>query len=221
MILERLTGSDLGEVIGDLSQDRLEAVAASVVDAQRATAGLQSPAHKYGYAVSAEDAPYLQWSQVLASHLERSQRRIAAAKLFDVRETDALSMVLRDMEAELKAISATPFLHDTTTKNVIVSAEGRFSGIVDVDELCFGDPRYVVALTHASLLAHGIPLHYTDAWMRIAGFSEDRLFRLYVALFLADFMAERGQKFNGNEPASNPESDQHLRRLYLAALSQL
>ena len=43
--------------------------------------------------------------------------------------------------AELDALSPVPFLHDTTTKNVIVTPEGSFSGIVDVDDLCFGDPR--------------------------------------------------------------------------------
>lgn len=221
LILERLPGSDLGEVIGSLEQGSLEAIAAAVVDAQRATAGLQSATKRYGYAISSEEAPCLNWSQVLTTHLERSQKRIAAGGLFDVRETEALSVILRDMDTEIGTVSATPFLHDTTTKNVIVSAAGGFSGIVDVDDLCFGDPRYVVALTHASLLALGVPVYYTDAWMRIAGFSPDRLFQVYVALFLADFMGERGLRFNGNETATNPEFNQRLRRLYLGTLAQL
>ena len=36
-------------------------------------------------------------------------------------------------------IRPTPFLDDTTTKNVIVH-EGKLSGIVDVDWICFGYP---------------------------------------------------------------------------------
>jgi aminoglycoside phosphotransferase len=221
LILERLPGCDLGEVVRKLSKDQLESVAATVVEAQRATAGLPCAAQKYGYAVSSEEAPYQEWSQVLSAHLERSQKRMATARLYDVRETETLSSVLKDLKEEIQAAPAIPFLHDTTTKNVIVSPELRCSGIVDVDDLCFGDPRYVVALTEASLLARRIPLHYTNSWMRIAGFSVDRLYRVYVALFLADFMAERGQNFNGNEPAMDAELDQHLHRLYLGALSQL
>jgi hypothetical protein len=50
---------------------------------------------------------------------------------------------------EFDRIAPTPFLHDTTTKNVIVTSEGHFSGIVDVDDLCLGDPRYPAALTQA------------------------------------------------------------------------
>jgi hypothetical protein len=104
--------------------------------------------------------------------------------------------------AELDALSPVPFLHDTTTKNVIVTLEGSFSGIVDVDDLCFGDPRYVVALTLASLMASGRPTRYVNVWMNAAGYRDYRIFRRYVALFLVDFMSEHGQEFNGNIPSS-------------------
>jgi hypothetical protein len=125
------------------------------------------------------------------------------------------------MLPELAAIPPTPFLHDTTTKNVIVTADGHFSGIVDVDDLCFGDPRYVVALTHTSLLAHGFPTLYTKAWLRLAQFADDRPFRLYVALFLADFMAERGQRFNDNPLPADAEYDAQLRDYFQRTLGQI
>jgi hypothetical protein len=91
--------------------------------------------------------------------------------------------------AELDVLPSVPFLHDTTTKNVIVTPGGSFSGIVDVDELCFGDPRYVVALTLASLMASGGPTRYIDAWMNSADYQNDRIFRLYIGLFIVDFMS--------------------------------
>ncbi len=203
LVLERLPGTDLNDVVENLSLDSLEGIAVAVIDAQRRTAGLPNPTGRYGYAVSSETAPNSNWSQVLASHLRRSQKQIVAAGLFDVGETEKLATILKEMEGEINAVPATPFLHDTTTKNVLVTSDGRFSGIVDVDDLCFGDPRWTVALTHVALLAWGFRLDYTEAWMRIAGFSDDRLFRVYVALFLVGFTAERG------------------RRLYLDALAQL
>jgi len=42
--------------------------------------------------------------------------------------------------------------------------------------------------------------------LRNAGQPDDRLFRLYVALFLLDLTSEHGQRFNGNEPVSSPEA---------------
>lgn len=112
-----------------------------------------------------------------------------------------------------------PFLHDTTTKNVIVSPEGAFSGIVDVDDLCFGDPRYVTALTLAAVTAFAGPVHYVDAWMSLAGHVDDRIFRLYVAMFLVGFMSEHGQAFNGNQPPSSRADRESLRRIFSVALS--
>ena len=221
LVLERLPGTDLNDVVGNLSQDSLEGVAAAVVDAQRWTAELPSSVGRYGYAVSSEAAPHPSWSHFLASRLKRLQEEIVAAGRYDVGKTETLAAILTDMEGEINAVPATPFLHDTTTKNVIVTSEGRFSGIVDVDDLCSGDPRWAVALTHDALLAWEFRLDYTEAWMRFAGFSDDRLFRVYVALFFADFMAERGQRFNRTEIVADPASDQPSRRLHLDALAQL
>ena len=89
---------------------------------------------------------------------------------------------------------------------------------MDVDDLCFGDPRYVVALTLASLMASGGPTRYVDAWMKAAGYRNDRIFRLYVALFLVDFMSEHGQEFNGNAPASSVDFRNRLLRVFSAHL---
>lgn len=92
------------------------------------------------------------------------------------------------------------------TRNVIITPEGTLSGIVDVDDLCFGDPRYAPALTLAALTAMAGPKHYVDYWMRAARHRDDHIFHLCVALFLFDLMSEHGHVFNGNEKPSTPEA---------------
>jgi hypothetical protein len=141
--------------------------------------------------------------------------------LFDTSVVDTIEELVRSARYELDALPAIPFLHDTTTKNVIVEPDGGFSGIVDVDDLCFGDPRYVPALTLASLLASGGPTRYVDAWMKEAGFVADRLFRLYVTLFIVDFMSEHGQTFNGNAKPSSPAARAKLTRIFAACCADL
>jgi aminoglycoside phosphotransferase len=217
LVMERLPGTDLGAVICGLSDTNLEAIAKQVARAQNLTS--QTPSGtRYGYAIEPARAPRERWSQVLLDNLARSRRRIAAAKLFDEDAIDATAEKVSAARAELDALSPVPFLHDTTTKNVIVTPEGSFSGIVDVDDLCFGDPRYVVALTLASLMASGGPTHYVDAWMNVAGYHNDRIFRLYVALFLVDFMSEHGQEFNGNVPPSSADCRSRLLRVFKESL---
>jgi aminoglycoside phosphotransferase (APT) family kinase protein len=121
----------------------------------------------------------------------------------------------------LDALTPIAFLHDTTTKNVIVTTGGSFSGIVDVDDLCFGDPRYVVALTLTSLMVSGGPARYVDAWMNSANYRNDRIFRLYIALFIVDFMSEHGQEFNGNLMPSSADRRNGLLRIFTEHLQRI
>ncbi len=213
LVLQRFPGADLGSVIADLTVAQLELIAINVSRAQAVTAKTAS-AGRHGYAVRPEQAPYASWPQVLESSLDRSRQRITSARLFDPSMVDIVQTALRGRWSEIDRIEPIPFLHDTTTKNVIVAQDGSFSGIVDVDNLCFGDPRYPAALTLAVLLAYGGPVEYVSAWLSYAGQQDDPIFRLYVCLFLLDLMAEHGQIFNGNERPSLPEARSSLRRAF-------
>jgi hypothetical protein len=66
-------------------------------------------------------------------------------------------------EDELSAVTAIPFLWDASERNVIVF-NGKITGIVDVDDICFGNPLFVLALTHAALALEGLDTLYTDYW---------------------------------------------------------
>jgi aminoglycoside phosphotransferase (APT) family kinase protein len=196
--MERLPGKDLGEAIQSLSPGQLQDIARRVAEAQRAAARVGS-AGRYGYAVAPETAPYSKWSAVLYENIARSRGRIASTGSFDLEIVDIAADLVDRLRSELDAQPSIPFLHDTTTRNVIVAPQGVLSGIVDVDDLCFGDQRYPAALTLAVLLGIGGPMSYVDAWLEAAGHADDRLFRLYVVMFLVDLMSEDGQVFNGNE----------------------
>lgn len=219
IVMERLEGRDLGYVIDRLSDTATDAIAARVSGAQAIVARLPR-GDRFGYAVTADQAPHAAWSDVLVAHAERSKQRILDAGVFGIQGIADIDRRIAALRQDLDLIPATPFLHDTTTKNVIVAADGTFSGIVDVDDLCFGDPRYAVALTHASLLSSGASLRYTESWMRIAGFRDDLLFRLYVVLFLLDFLSEHGQAFNDNRMPSSKEEREKLFALYTRSLKE-
>lgn len=216
---ERLPGTDLADVVDELSASQLAGLADGVARAQAIVASLGG-AGRHGYAAAAELAPHAGWAAVPEANLDRSRDRILRAGLFDLAPLELATEWLQRLRSELDAVVATPFLHDTTTRNVIV-ASGALSGIVDVDDLCFGDPRYTPALTLAVLMAHGRADTYVAAWMQAAGLRDDRLFRFYVLLFLVDLMSEHGQRFNGNEPMSTPQDRTMLLRAFGQALERL
>jgi aminoglycoside phosphotransferase (APT) family kinase protein len=217
LVLERLPGADFGHVIRGLDDAALERVAARVAQAQAIVAATPT-AGRYGYAVEPSSAPFATWSRVLDANLARSRQRLAETGLFGLENVEKVAELVLHARDELDAFAPTPFLHDTTTKNVIVTPDGSFSGIVDVDDLCFGDPRYVVALTEASLSAFGGSRRYVRHWLKIARFEDDRIFRLYVSLFLVDFMSEYGQVFNGNQKPLSPETHRRLLEAFADSL---
>ena len=108
-----------------------------------------------------------------------------------------------------------------TTHDIPEAPAGKFSGIVDVDDLCFGDPRYAAALTLAVLQVYGGPVRYVDYWLDAAHQRDDDLFRLYVALFLLDLMGEHGQVFNGNQRPSQPQARTGLLAAFEASLQRI
>ena len=217
VVMARLNGTDLGHVMAVLPPARLITIAQAVADAQLATARL-GPGTGFGYAARPEAAPHQSWSAVVAAHIDRSVRRIAANGLFPESAADGVLRRFEEHRATLDTIAPTPFLHDTTTKNVIVTEAGEFSGVVDVDELCFGDPRYAVALTRAALLAFGAgPLRYVEPWLARMELADDAMVTFYVAAFLLDFMSEHGMAFNGNQGASDPA----MRKRLMSLLAQV
>lgn len=217
MLLERLPGRDLGAVEASLGDDQLRAIAGRVAAAQAIVASTPT-AGRYGYASTPEAAPHRRWIDVPRANLDRSRQRFVVAGLFDVRLVDEVERRMVALEQRFDAVAATPFLHDTTTKNVIVNGDGVFSGIVDVDDLCFGDPRYAPALTLAAMNAYGTNTQYVGHWLDAAGFKDDELFRLYVALFLLDLMGEYGQVFNGNERPLTAETKRRLEQRFDEAI---
>jgi hypothetical protein len=216
MLLERLPGTDLGAVAHRLDPSQLEAIAGRMVEAQAIVAA-QATAGRYGYAADHRAAPFTTWGAVLGAEIDRDLQRIAEAGLFDHDLARRVRLALDDLRPDLDRIAATPFLHDTTTKNVIVTEGGALAGIVDVDSLCYGDPRLTPALTLASLSATAGPIHYVESWMAQAGQPMDRLFRFYVARCLMGFMAEHGHDLNGNTPADDAGERGRLRTAFAEA----
>ena len=70
-------------------------------------------------------------------------------------------------------------------------------------------------------MVFGGPSHYVDAWMKAGNYHYDRIFRLYVAVFLVDFMSEHGQEFNGNVLTSSADCRSRLLHVFADTLRRI
>ena len=208
LLMERFPGRDLGFEIGHMTQEELRELARQLMAFQKIVADLPS-AGRFGYATQPEKASAGNWVEVLNKSISRSRRRIESAGIVDVSCLKKVEDLMAACHKQLQSIAPIPFLHDITTKNVIV-ANGKLTGIVDVDSLCYGDPLFHVALTRMALLSDGSDMQYIDFLLDEFGpYSED-LLRLYTVERCIGFLSELGQSFNGNTIAATAERQAHL-----------
>jgi Ser/Thr protein kinase RdoA (MazF antagonist) len=197
MLLERLPGRDLGTVYPTLSATEKRALVGRLA-AIGAIVGALPHGPGFGYATSYDDPQlYSSWTALLRGQIQQNRARIVAAGVADPRYADRVAARLETYSAYLDAVTPAPFLDDTTTKNVLI-ADGRLSGIVDADYLCFGDRLLTVALTRMSLLSRGWATDYIDFWCAALGpgAAPRPILDLYTALCGVGFLAELGHADN-------------------------
>src|SRR5262249_39750933 len=161
------------------------------------------PAMGFGFATSyADSGLHPSWLAVVLAELERSRARILAAGVVDARHVERVGRCIQASTPYLRTVQPRPFLDDLTTKNVLVH-EGRLSGVVDTDCVCFGDPLFTPALTWMALLSQHLATDYLDYWrvqLRLTD-EQEKALRLYAAVFCLNFLGELGQRFNQDEVA--------------------
>ena len=82
-----------------------------------------------------------------------------------------------------------------------ISPIGRFSGIVDLDTIAFGDRLYFIALTRMPLLKSDYDTDYIDYLVSYFDLNPEQksVSDFYTLLFCVDFMSEIGQMYNKDE----------------------
>lgn len=221
IVLERLPGTDLGNVFDELDYAQLHLISTTVIDMQRRT-NLLPEASGFGYALNYETPLQPSWRAVLEASIERSDRWIRKAGVVDARWVRRVENRLDHATTSFDDIAPTAFLHDATTKNVIIS-NGTVSGLVDVDEMAFGDPLWTTGLTRMSLLSANRSTIYADIQTELlrpsAHSRDDDRINLYTAIHCLGFLAELGQQFNQTEPtAVNAEHQRHLETVMASLL---
>lgn len=186
LLMMRLPGDDLCNVYSSLTSSDKENLAKEMVKIQSATNTLPDGL-SYGIVASYEQvSDDKSWYDFLMNRLQFFMKIIKGNAIFDENLVTEVISIAKTIEEELHAIAARPFLWDASERNVIIH-NGKISGIVDVDDMCFGDPLFVLALTYTALENEGHDTLYTDYWaeaLRLDKNAQRRLafYRLFYAV---------------------------------------
>ncbi len=107
--------------------------------------------------------PDKSWHEFISNRLYLYKDHITKNAVFDPNMVSPVIESANSMEENFNIIKPTPFLWDASERNVLIH-NGKISGIVDVDEICFGDLLLVIALTSTCLELEGHDTVYTDCW---------------------------------------------------------
>ncbi|MCP0912901.1 MULTISPECIES: phosphotransferase [Legionella] len=126
------------------------------------------------------------WYDFLSKRLEIYKKHITKSAVFNPQLATLVLNIANEMKGILETIQPMPFLWDASERNVLVH-NGKITGIVDVDEICFGDSLLVIALTSTCLELEGYDTKYTEYWaetLNLDHTAQSRLdfYRLFYAI---------------------------------------
>ncbi len=189
LLMMRLPGDDLCNVYSSLTSLDKKNLAEEMVKIQSLTKALPQ-GQGFGITSSYENGPeFKSWYDFLMQRLHLFRDLLTKTNIFDESKISKVISIAKDMKENLLTIPATPFLWDASERNVLVY-EGKISGIVDVDELCFGDPLFVLGLTYSALENDGHDTLYTDYWAETLQLDKNAKLRLefYRLFYIIVFM---------------------------------
>ena len=159
LLLRKIPGKDLGHVLGDMTRRQMTRLAERVVEIERRVTTL-APGTGFGWTPMAIPGPFASWTAVIT--------RDSASSPAEVRRE------VQRWKPTFDAVEPTCFLDDLTVKNVIV-LDGELQGIVDLDEVCYGDPLYWLSLAEVTaVLDVGLEASfYGDELRRLWGMTEE------------------------------------------------
>jgi len=171
LLMMRIPGDDLINLYPQLTNTEKKSLAHEMIDIQARCNGLpEGPG--YGILDSYMDASIEKtWYAFLSKRLALYKEHITNSAVFNPQLVAEVLSIAKAMEEDFKMVRPKPFLWDASERNVLVH-NAKITGIVDVDEICFGDPLFVIALTSTCLELEGFDTAYSDYWA--AGLNLDK-----------------------------------------------
>ncbi|HXZ68527.1 MAG TPA: aminoglycoside phosphotransferase family protein [Alphaproteobacteria bacterium] len=221
VLFERLPGRDLADEFDNMTREERRVLAFELAEIQAKVRTLPE-GRGFGYAFTG-DPPLKDWQSGVYAGIERSRERIREVGYFEESWADRVERAARKFEGYFARIRPVPFLHDITTKNVLIES-GKLTGIVDVDSICYGDIVSLIALIRMALIAHGKDARYAEDWVDALALTEEQrgALSVYVAECCLDFMSEIGQRFNRDQaPQIDENYAAHLQSVLEQTLSEI
>ena len=219
-ILERLPGTDLGNIIETLSNEQLVKVAKSVADIFQKLRTLPTNG-SYGLIMDEYGGKFSHWKEWIDDDLKTAVTRGKETGFIDqvAHFTEPVMSIIHRYDDYFRSVPSVTYYGDIAGKNVLVD-NGVFSGLVDLDALAYGDWLEAVGRIRASWYGTGYGETYTNAVMDALRLTDEQraVVNMYTLHHRYVWMCENGVKFNEN---TTGVIDQERARLDMVIVERL
>lgn len=203
MFISFIEGEDLGLVYPKLTNSEKRLIAEQTAEIQRKAAGLicvTKPEPWYGFA---------------EEMLVRAEERMRQSGYFGPEKASRIMQEAVYLKSYFESLAPVSYLDDISTKNLLIH-KGRVSGVIDIDEVGFGDPMTFIALTRTALLSMSCDDDICGYLLDAMGASEKQRTAetFYSLMYCADLMSERGMTFNGRKVEVSAEVIDRFNSIY-------
>jgi aminoglycoside phosphotransferase (APT) family kinase protein len=200
-ILLEIPGKDLGEVFESLSKAQLSEIADEVAKIFDKVATLSTDG-SFGYTNHLGHAEYKSWTDFMKFNVDLATD--------GGRQTGTLTKEIEKLmvdnfnkyEKYFDKVESKSYFGDIASKNVLVN-DGKFSGLVDLDVICYGDYLEAVGRIKADFFDRKNGEFYTEQIIKRLGLteSEKKVVDVYALLNRIFWSTGNGIQFNQNSSA--------------------
>lgn len=217
-IISYIDGEDISSIYPKLNNEQKKNILKELITFQ-GKAALLPHARGFGFLTSYNDqTAKASWGQVIERALVRAKSCIIKNNIFPQDSISSAENLFHKFEGYFNEIKPIAFFHDLTTKNLLISRDmNHVAGIVDIDEMCFGDNLFLPSLTRMALISSRWDLDYIDMWCKEISINdqEKRVLDYYTLIHCLAFMGEIGQVFNKRKPVIiNDKHCQYLQYIF-------
>jgi Ser/Thr protein kinase RdoA (MazF antagonist) len=206
LLMPKIAGTDLVNCYPALTLSQKIALADEVASIHAKTA--QLPTGRYfGRARYGQNAPCCSWSAFMRERWAWCANEVLQLGELSPQTLDAGWRVVERALDIAGPIPATPLIWDMGDRNLMVH-DGGVTGVVDIDDICYGDPLYTVGLAAAAFEKERWDTTYVDRWLTHYPATQSVQLRFAACrlLWLVSFMRGSGRaRANGNKEPDRRE----------------
>ncbi len=199
-ILTKLPGTDIKNVVHKLSTPQLKSIAKELALIIKKLRRLPTSG-KYGYRESTVSGLSSSWTLVMRKMIQEIRQRGKKNHLIDTKIDDLLNILWNEYKPYFNSVPSIFYYDDMSSKNVMIE-KGKFTGLVDVDGVVYGDYLEAIGRIKASWYGTKYGALYAEAVMKELRLNNKQreMVTVYAILNRIFWLSRMGGNFNLHTP---------------------